>query len=169
MSRSRRTRRSRARPSRSTPTRRPPKPKPARTAPRRAARPPKTATSPSRTTEAETRLLGLAAAIAPLAAPEAMRLLAVAYAPDAPLPRAVTQAWLRSRGDKTATLALAFARENLRLALEDVLARAPRGALPGSPALRAWLLLAACEAIALEPPEAALDRVRTLLELSGSV
>ena len=96
-----------------------------------------------------------------------MRLLAEAYAPDAPLPRALAEAWLRSRGDKTATLALAFARENVRLALEEVLARAPRGALPGSPETRSWLVLAACEAMALEPREAAADRLRALLELSG--
>ena len=79
----------------------------------------------------------------------------------------MTQAWLRSRGDKTAALALAFARENLRLALEEVLARAPRGALPGGPETRSWLVLAACEAIALEPREAAADRLRALLHLSG--
>ena len=93
--------------------------------------------------------------------------MAAAYAPDASLPRAVGQAWVRSRGDKTGTLALAFARENLRLALEEVLGRAPRGALPGSPETRAWLVLAACEAIAQEPPEAAADRLRALLHLTG--
>jgi hypothetical protein len=97
-----------------------------------------------------------------------VRTLADAYAPDAPLPRAVAQAWLRSRGDKTATLALAYARENLRLAIEEVLTRAPRGALPGSPEVRAWLVLAACEAMALEPREAAADRLRALLQLSGA-
>jgi hypothetical protein len=98
---------------------------------------------------------------------DAIRALADAYAPDGALPRAVAQAWLQSRGDKTAALALAFARENLRLALEEVLARAPRGALPGSAETRAWLVLAACEAIAQEPREAAADRRRALLELSG--
>jgi hypothetical protein len=79
----------------------------------------------------------------------------------------VAQAWLQSRGDKTAALALAYARENLRLALEEVLARAPRGALPGSPDTRSWLVLAACEAMALEPREAAADRLRALLHLGG--
>jgi hypothetical protein len=99
---------------------------------------------------------------------EAIRTLADAYAPDAPLPRAVAQAWLASRGDKTATLALAFARENVRLALEEVFGRAPRGALPGSPETRSWLVLAACEAMALEPREAAADRLGALLRLSGT-
>jgi hypothetical protein len=31
----------------------------------------------------------------------------------------------------------------------------------------AWLVLAACEALAYEPPSAAPDRVRLLLELTG--
>jgi hypothetical protein len=48
-----------------------------------------------------------------------------------------------------------------------VLGRAPRGALPGTPETRSWLVLAACEAMALEPHEAAADRLRALLHLSG--
>jgi hypothetical protein len=121
-----------------------------------------------RPAEAETRLLRLAGAIAGLPVDAAIRTLAAAYAPDAPLPRAVAQGWLRSRDDKTAALALGWARENVRLALEETLARAPgRGALPGSAETRSWLVLAACEAIALEPREAAADRLRALLELSG--
>jgi hypothetical protein len=84
------------------------------------------------------------------------------------LPRAVAQAWLKSRGDKIGALALAWARERLRLTLEELLAREPaRSTLPGSAAARAWLILAACEAMALEPPAAAADRLRTLLELTG--
>jgi hypothetical protein len=122
---------------------------------------------PPRPSEAETLLLGLAARLGALPVAEAVRAVAAAHAPDAPLPRAVARAWLDSRGDKTATLALAYARENLRLALEEVLARAPRGALPGSPETRSWLVLAACEAMALEPREAAADRLSALLGLSG--
>ena len=73
----------------------------------------------------------------------ALRLLAATYAPDAALPRAIARAWLAGRGDKTLTLALAWARENVRLALEEVLARSPRqGTLPGGADVRAWLLLA---------------------------
>jgi hypothetical protein len=98
----------------------------------------------------------------------ALRLLATAYAPTAPLPRSVARAWLAGRGDKTSTLALAWARENVRLALEEALARAPgQGTLPGPADTRASLLLAACEAIAHEPPAAGVDRLRTLLELTG--
>ena len=67
-----------------------------------------------------------------------------------------------------AALALAFARENVRLALEEVFARAPRGSLPGNPETRSWLVLAACEAMAQEPREAAVDRLRALLYLSGA-
>ena len=98
----------------------------------------------------------------------ALRLLASAYAPGAALPRAVARAWLAARGDKTMTLALAWARENVRLVLEEVLGRSPHeGTLPGGADMRAWLVLAACEAIAHEPPAAGADRLRTLLELTG--
>ena len=121
--------------------------------------------------EAETRLLQLAGELAALpstdAVPAALRALASAYAPGAPLPRAMAQAWLQSGGDKVAVLALAWARERVRLTLEELLARAPRGALPGSVETRSWLIQAACEAIALEPPSAVADRLRALLDLSG--
>lgn len=99
----------------------------------------------------------------------ALRLLADAHAPDAELPRALAQAWLRSRDDKTKALALAWAREQVRLALEEIIAREPdRGALGGAADARAWVLLAAVEAIAQEPPGAAADRLRTLLELTAT-
>lgn len=105
---------------------------------------------------------------APHAVPAALRLLAAAYAPGAPLPRATAQGWLQSHGDKITVLALAWARERVRVALEELLARAPaRGTLPGSAETRSWLILAACEAMALEPPAAAADRLRALLELTG--
>src|SRR5919201_6965309 len=111
-------------------------------------------------TEAERRLLDLAREVAALPADanvaEVVRLLASAHAPDAPLPRAVGQAWLRSRDDKTTALALAWAREQVRLAVEERLLRAPaRGAIAADPTTRAWLLLAAAESIAHEPPAAA--------------
>jgi hypothetical protein len=122
--------------------------------------------------EAETRLLALAGDIAALPAPggvaAALRALAAAYAPGSPLPRAMAQAALSGHGDKVAGLALAWARERVRLALEERLARPPvRGTLPGGAELRSWLILAACEAMALEPPAAVADRLRALLELSG--
>jgi hypothetical protein len=95
-------------------------------------------------------------------------MLASAYAPGSALPRAVARAWLAACGDKTLTLALAWARENVRLVLEEVLARSPHeGTLPGGADVRAWLILAACEAIAQEPPAAGADRLRALLELTG--
>jgi hypothetical protein len=122
--------------------------------------------------EAEILLLQLAGELAALPAtdviPAALRSLAGAYAPGSLLPRAMAQAWLQSRDDKMAMLALAWARERLRLALEELLARTPvRGALPGSAETRSWLILAACEAMALEPPSAVPDRLRGLLELTG--
>jgi hypothetical protein len=126
-----------------------------------------------RPSEAERRLLTLASEVIALSKGDrpvaaTLRLLASAYAPGAALPRAVARAWLAARGDKTMTLALAWARENVRLVLEEVLERNPHGAtLPGSADTRAWLVLAACEAIAHEPPAAGADRLRALLELTG--
>jgi hypothetical protein len=144
---------------------------PSRAAKPRAAKPRAPKPRLPKPMEAETRLLALAGDLAALpapgAVPAALRALAAAYAPGAPLPRAMAQAALGG-GDKIAALALAWARERVRLALEELLARPPvRGALPGGAELRSWLILAACEAMALEPPAAVADRLRALLELSG--
>ncbi|MBI2216557.1 MAG: hypothetical protein HYU51_04590 [Candidatus Rokubacteria bacterium] len=72
--------------------------------------------------------------------------------------------------DETRALSLAWAREQLRLALEELIAvlgktGAVRTDIP-APTL-AWVLLAACEAIALEPPGDTDDRVDALLRVSG--
>ena len=128
--------------------------------------------APSAAGDAETRLLTLARELAtpPLSVDLAAALhhLATAHAPDAPLPRAVARAWIHGRADKTAALRLTWAREQVRLALEDILTRAPRaGSLSGPAETRAWLLLAAAEAIAQEPEAAAADRLTTLLDLTG--
>ena len=141
-----------------------------RARPRRRARAAASAGTTPREADAESLLLTLARELAGLPAETdvsaALRLLAAAHAPDGPLARAVARAWIRGRDDKTAELALAWAREQVRLALEEILARSPRrGALLGAVGTRAWLLLAAAESIAHEPPEAAADRVRTLLDL----
>ncbi|MBI4271338.1 MAG: hypothetical protein HY615_13470 [Candidatus Rokubacteria bacterium] len=148
---------------------------------RRRAAGPRVGPSPHapRATPAERGLLALArelgalgrdarGAADPLRA--ALERLAAAYAPGAALVGDLHRAWLSSRGDKTAALALAWAREQLRLALEDLVARLPRaarGRVDAPPDALAWLLLAACEAVAWEPPSAAADRTRTLLELAG--
>jgi hypothetical protein len=134
---------------------------------------PRAVQAPSAASDAETRLLTLARELAtpPLRVDLAAALhhLAAAHAPDAPLPRAVARAWIHGRADKTAALQLAWAREQVRLALEDILARAPRaGSLTGPAETRAWLLLAAAEAIAQEPEAAAADRLKTLLDLTRS-
>jgi hypothetical protein len=96
--------------------------------------------------------------------------VASAFDPGAPLPRALYQAWADSRADKTRALALAWAREQLRLGIEDVLQAEGRPdtprAIPG-PTL-AWLLLAAFESLAHEPAAAVSDRVRALLDLAGT-
>ena len=92
-----------------------------------------------------------------------------AFAPSADLPREIFGAWIKSRREKTASLALSWAREQLRLSLEETIARSPRvrPAAGLAPDTLAWLLLAACEAIAHEPPSAIADRIRIVLELSG--
>ena len=73
--------------------------------------------------EAEARLLALARELTELPAEatlaDVVGRLGGAHGPDAPLPRALAQAWLRGRNDKTAALALAWAREQVRLALEE--------------------------------------------------
>jgi hypothetical protein len=131
-----------------------------------------------RPTPAEMRLLELAQEIAALARDgdgpaelsRALTTLAAAYAPSAPLPHLVFHAWVRSRNDKTATLALAWAREQVRLGLQEVVERAlktGRGRVDVEPETIAWLLLAGCEALAQEPPSAVADRLRALLQLIG--
>ena len=58
----------------------------------------------------------------------------------------------------------------MRLALEEIVAAAPkpgRGHIQAAPDTLAWLLLAACESIAHEPPSAVAERVSAILELSG--
>jgi len=124
------------------------------------------------------RLLELAQEIAELARDgggsqalsAALLKLAAAYGPSAPLPREVFHAWVRSRNDKTATLALAWAREQVRLGLQEVVERTLRGArgrVDVDAETLAWFLLAGCEAISYEPPSAVADRLRALLQLIG--
>ncbi len=133
-----------------------------------------------RPTGAELRLLKLAQEVAGLARnaggthalAAAVQRLAAAFGPPASLPGEVFQAWVRSRSDKNATLALAWAREQVRLGLQDVVERTPKPTRPRidtDAATLAWLLLAACEAIAQEPPSAVADRVRAILDLIGHV
>src|SRR2546427_6810679 len=116
-------------------------------------------------TPAELGLLALAQKIAELARDgggsqalsAALQTLAAAYGPTAPLPRDVFRAWVPSRTDKNATLALAWAREQVRLGLQEVVERTMKGArgrVDVDAGTFAWLLLAACEAIAQEPPSA---------------
>jgi hypothetical protein len=126
---------------------------------------------------AELRLLELAQELAHLArnAENSQALaapvlkLAAAYGPSAPLPQEVFRAWVRSRTDKTAALALAWAREQVRLGLQEVVERTKgaRSRVDVDAETLAWILLAGCEAIAQEPPSAGADRVRTMLQLIG--
>jgi len=137
-------------------------------------RPPRRAAAPPRPSAAETALLALARTLtgsttSDTAPRDAVRsvldTLATAFQAGAPLPRALAQARIAALGDKTRALALAWAREQLRLALGEVLGRAAaagelRAGLGVEPV--AWFVLAACEALADEPPQAAPDRIRVL-------
>src|SRR3977135_1514742 len=120
------------------------------------------------TTRAETLLLPLAKDLAGAPLDGALRKLAAAFAPSADLPREIFGAWIKSRREKTASLALSWAREQLRLSLEETIARSPRvrPAAVLTPQPSAWLLLPSCEASAHEPPSAIADRIRIVLELS---
>ena len=122
-----------------------------------------------RPSRAETLLLTLAKDLAGAPLDRALRAIADAFAPGAELPHEVFNAWIKTRHEKAASLALSWAREQLRLSLEETITRSPKGrpAHGLAPDALAWLLLAACEAIAHEPPSAVADRVRTVLELSG--
>lgn len=100
--------------------------------------------------------------------PAALGRLEEAYGPHAKLPRALVQSWLRTRSDKTTALALAWAREQVRLALLAVVQREAgreRVRTDLSPDAMAWLLLAGGEAMAHEPAGAAPDRTAMLLDL----
>src|SRR3990167_4383645 len=112
---------------------RPPKSRRARPAARRAAG----RAHRARPTPAERRLLELARALSALgrdarAGADALRAalerLAGAYAPGGPLTADLHRAWLESRSDKTAALALGGARGQVRLALGGLVARPPPGA-----------------------------------------
>jgi hypothetical protein len=141
----------------------------------RARRP----TTPAASADAERHLLVLAARVSAIAAehdaPEtslraAIDELLAAYAADGPLAATLTDAWRGARADKRAALALAWAREQLRLAIEDVLAREAKAdrIRPGLglDAL-AWLVLVAAESIVYEPAGVAIDRAETLLAIVG--
>ena len=135
--------------------------------------------APAARASAETLLLGVARDISMRAAAleraadiEAIvAALLSAYAPDAPLAKALREDWLRGRDDKTARLALAWAREQVRLALFEVLqrGRASRALrVTGDAETLAWLWLAACEALAHEPTAAVSDRAHALVAFLGT-
>ncbi len=120
---------------------------------------------------ADRDLLGLAQQVAAIAegadeAPirQALEALAAAFAHDGPTARRFFEAWL-ARTEASA-LAVAWAREQLRLALEDLVAREAkhgrvRTDVPA--ATLAWMLLAGAEAMAHEPPGDAAVRIDALL------
>jgi len=90
-----------------------------------------------------------------------------AFAGGGLLPRRFFRSWLRTRNDKTATLALAWAREQVRRGLGEVLERERiqgRVRRDVTSETLSWLVLAASEAMAYEPLGVSRDRVSMLLE-----
>ncbi|MGH7333953.1 MAG: hypothetical protein ACREKS_14670 [Candidatus Rokuibacteriota bacterium] len=93
--------------------------------------------------------------------------LEAAFAGGGLLARRFFRSWLHARDDKTATLALAWAREQVRRGLGEVLERERvhgRVRSDVSPETLSWLILAASEAMAHEPPGVSGDRIAMLLE-----
>ena len=158
--------------SRSKRARRPAKSRPAR----RPAPPPPTAAPPS---PAESALLALARTLTSVTAAEpspraavttALDVLATAFEAGARLPRTLAEARHAALADEAYALALGWAREQLRVSLAEILGRAADAGdvhvtLPAESL--AWLVLAACEALADEPPQAAPDRIRLLVSWLG--
>lgn len=149
-----------------------------RRAARRTAEAP---TKPARPSTAETALLALACTLTEVAGPEssprrsvtrALDVLAIAFRAGAPLPRALAHMRSAAGRDEARALAIAWAREQLRLSLGEILRRAGAAgevtvAIPAESL--AWLVLAACEALADESPQAAPDRLSLLAEwLTGA-
>jgi hypothetical protein len=142
---------------------------------RKAKRPAAPAQRPRRPSPAEGGLLDLARSLteAPTAAAltdgltEALARLEGAFGEGAFLPRQLAQSWLRIRGDKTAMLALGWAREQVRRALFEVIQReCQRGVIrTDAPEVLAWLLLAAAEVSAHEPGATVGDRLAIVRDL----
>ncbi|PYM13081.1 MAG: hypothetical protein DMD81_22175 [Candidatus Rokuibacteriota bacterium] len=96
----------------------------------------------------------------------ALTTIARAYEPGDALARALATAWLEPARDSESALAVAWAEEQLRLALEDVLAAdVARGHVRDDLSLGtlSWLLRAACETMAREAPGLIAERIEALL------
>lgn len=120
-------------------------------------------------------MLGVARDVAALGAErgstlrDALGLVARAFA-DGVLARARFEAFLTRASDEAPALALAWAREQLRLALQELVEREVKAGhvrddVPAEPL--SWVLLAGCEALAHEAPGDADARVESLLLLVG--
>jgi hypothetical protein len=94
--------------------------------------------------------------------------LITAHAEDGGRGLAASRVARRAR-DKTRRLALAWAREHVRLAILEVLQRAADAGVVRAdvaPDTLAWLVLAGSEALGREPRDAAADHARALVELT---
>jgi hypothetical protein len=128
--------------------------------------------------EAERGLLALAQRVSAIATEHdpvatslrtAVEMLLTACIGTGPLGIALLDGWRAGRTDERAALALAWAREQLRLAIAELLARelAAERLRPDAPLdALAWTFLIAAEASVHELPGSATDRVDALLALA---
>jgi hypothetical protein len=150
---------------------RPPAPSPRATTRERSS------ASPVRAVEAG--LLGLAGDVAKVIEPLdgrspvaiALDVVASAHASGGAIARALAVP-PGSGSAEASALALAWAREQLRVAFRELLDReiaAGRASPWGSTETLAWMLLAACESMAREPPGAIAERVEAMAALVEGV
>jgi hypothetical protein len=92
--------------------------------------------------------------------------LAGAWVADGPLAAVAFDAWRTARADKTRALALAFAREQIILGLQEILEATTKGGTLSpelGPDALAWVVNAGCESLAHGGDSA--ERIRVLLAL----
>jgi hypothetical protein len=146
--------------------------RPPRARPRRPARP-----SP-----AEERLLALSGELAAIAAApdpprvrrdQALGRLADVFGRDAEVASLVLGAWYRGRTNHDLSLAMAWAREQLRVSLQEILTAGARAGVmrrDRDPAALAAVLLATCESLVRDAPDDGAvplrDVLRTLAQIT---
>jgi hypothetical protein len=147
-----------------------PRPRPLKPAARPTAPPPvPSPPAPPPPSPAETLLLALASDVSARAGDGAsgsdvaamVDMVSAAYAPGAPLAEALRE----PAAEKTAQLARGWAREQMRLALMEIVTSASAAQMMRTDTdadTLAWLWLAACESLAHETPSAVADRVSAL-------
>jgi hypothetical protein len=130
---------------------------------------------------AEQRLLALAAELAAIAGAaeparirrdQALGRLADAFGRDAESASLILAAWHRGHADRRLALGLAWAREQLRVSLQEILEAGARAGVmrrDRDPAALAVVLLAGCESLLREPPEGGAVSTTELLRVLAQI